>query len=309
MSIRTQRLVAGNAVPPEYRYFGYIRAPGQLLCPEAVSFPALQHQVRQHLFKHVVPSLMWKAEPYLLIDGPTGVGKTTVVCDTAQHYGFAVALLPASLLASPHEGGATEILDEFILATAAWSRLHGRHVMVQVDDFDRSIAAATDDKTGRTVNTGLLVNRFQTLAGDRRQHVAFDGSPVPWCFTGNNFTTMPETLFRDGRATRFTHVPTQEERTAVALRLLAPSPGPEEQLVRQLAEEMADQPVAYWRSLANDLAAARLAPLIGTRLPDIARVEEALQQPFALERADLWRLARARAASHARNHLNNGEAA
>lgn len=274
-------------------FAGLIRTPGHYLCPEGVIFDELERAIRRHLFKQVLPSLKGRVERYLIIQGARGTGKTVSATDASLRYGFAVALLPASMLASEHEGGASAVLDEFMSFVAETSRTRKLRIAIVADDFDLSISAA-DGQMGKTINSLLVTHQLQQLA-DTQEPRNFDDSGLPIIFTGNNFTTMRASLFRDGRATWHTHRPTLDDKLAIAFQLFNPRSFDDRRLIERLVRTYRDESVAFWRALHSDLMTDRLDEIIARSLPDVAAAEAEFRRPVPLDGAKLMALARTRA--------------
>lgn len=270
-----------------------IRLPGEYLCPDGVIFDELERAIRRHLFKQVLPSLKGRTERYLIVQGARGTGKTVTATDASLRYGFAVALLPASMLASEHEGGATAVLRDFMAFAAEASRARKLRIVIVADDFDLSISAA-DEQTGKTINSLLVTHYLQQMA-DTHEPRNFDDSGLPIIFTGNNFTTVRSSLFREGRATWHTHRPTLDDKLLIAFQLFNPRTFDDRRLIERLVRSYRDESVAFWRALHNDLLTERLDDLIARGLPDVAAAEAEFRRPVPLDPQKLWLLARARA--------------
>ena len=269
-----------------------IRTPGEFLCPDGVIFDELERAIRRHLFKQVLPSLKGRTERYLIVQGARGTGKTVTATDASLRYGFAVALLPASILASEHEGGATVVLRDFMTFAAEASRARRLRIVIVADDFDLSISAA-DEQTGKTINSLLVTLHLQQMA-DTHEPRNFDDSGLPIIFTGNNFTTVRASLFREGRATWHTHRPTLDDKLLIAFQLFNPRTFDDRRLIERLVRSYRDESVAFWRALHNDLMTERLDGLIARGLPDVAAAEAEFRRPMPLDQQKLWLLARAR---------------
>ena len=270
-----------------------IRTPGAYLCPDGVIFDELERAIRRHLFKQVLPSLKGRTERYLIVQGARGTGKTVTATDASLRYGFAVALLPASMLASEHEGGATAVLRDFMAFAAEVSRARKLRIVIVADDFDLSISAA-DDQTGKTINSLLVTHLLQQMA-DTHEPRNFDDSGMPIIFTGNNFTTVRASLFREGRATWHTHRPSLDDKLLIAFQLFNPRTFDDRRLIERLVRSYRDESAAFWRALHNDLMTERLDDLIARGLPDVAAAEAEFRRPVPLDPRKLSLLARARA--------------
>ncbi len=281
--------------PAPSPFASLIRMPGQYLCPDGIIFDELERAIRRHLFKQVLPSLKGHTERYLVIQGARGTGKTVTATDASLRYGFAVALLPASILASEHEGGATAILRDFMAFAAETSRARKIRLAIVADDFDLAISAA-DEHTGKTITSLLIPHLLQQLAHTREPR-NYDDSGLPIIFTGNNFTTMRSSLFREGRATWHTHRPTLDDKLLIAFQLFNLRTFDERRMLERLVRSYRDESVAFWRALHSDLMTERLDDLIERGLPDVAAAEAEYRRPMALDPAKLWTLARARSKS------------
>lgn len=244
---------------------------------------------------------MDRAERFLVIQGEPGTGKTVAACDASLRYGFTVALLPAAMLASEHEGGASAVLDDFMRHIVGQSAARKQRFCVVADDFDLSIVGI-DDKTGKTINSNLVGQRLQALA-DTGEYRNWDGSGIPVIFTGNDFTHFRASLFRDGRATWFTHAPSHDEKTQIAFHLLRPRTLEERKLVEKLARTYRNEAVAFWQSVKNDLNKARLDEIIGLGLPDVDAAEAELAKPRPIDVQRLVAVATSRAKAKALSFL------
>lgn len=292
---RITNLAPSTSTPPSTPtpFAGLIRMPGQYLCPDGVVFDELERAIRRHLFKQVLPSLKGRVERYLIVQGARGTGKTVSATDASLRYGFAVPLLPASMLASEHEGGASAVLDAFMSFVAETSRTRKMRIAIVADDFDLSISAA-DNQTGKTINSLLVTHQLHQLA-DTQEPRNFDDSGMPIIFTGNNFTTMRASLFRDGRATWHTHRPTLEDKLAIAFQLFNPRSYEDRRVIEKLVRAYREESVAFWRALHSDMMTERLDDIIARSLPDVAAAEAEFRRPVPLDGAKLWALARTRA--------------
>lgn len=283
------------------RFASAFRRPGEYLCPDALIFESQEMAIRRFLFALILPSLRETTEPFLIIQGAPGTGKTVAACDAAQRFGFGVARLPPSLLASEHEGGATETLHAVLSETVSYSAHHKLRMVAVIDDFDLSIAR-TDSNTGTTINTYLLTQALQEFA-DNRKHRNFDGSRLGVIFTANDLTPLRASLFRDGRATWYTHVPTPEEKAEIAFHLFKPRSKDERYILEQLTRAYRAEPVSFWASLKNDLTKRRLDEVIALGPPNIRSAEAELAKPQPLDGAVLRALAKTRATTRAARFL------
>lgn len=301
MNHRITNLAASRFPAPSDEFEGLIHLPHQLSCPTGIIFQGLERAVRQHLLFQTMEDRIEQAERILVVQGDPGTGKTVSTADACKRAGYAVALLPSSRLASESEGGATEVLDRLLAAVVASSEQHRMPHVIVADDIDCSIIT-TDAKTGRTVNSDLLTQRLQHLADTKRPR-NFDGTGLALIFTGNDFSQMRASLLRDGRATIYTHVPTLDEKIEIAFATFQPQGSGERRLIEKLVRRYRHQPVAFLRSLRNDLDRQRLDELLATRFPTASEAQSRLTAPLQLDATRLWSLAKARTGNRARNFL------
>ncbi len=237
-----------------------IRQPGQLLCPDGFTFERLERILQRHLYRQTIPSIMDKADRFLLVVGPPGTSKTVTCCDAALRFNWAVANLPAASLAGESEGSATATLTTFFEGMVDYSTSTGYRVAVVMDDFELSILGA-DSKTGKTINSGLLINELQRIADRPKPYRNHDGSVIPLIFTANDVSNIRSSLIRDQRCTEYIHTPTFEEKIYFAFHILKPKTGDELRLVDKLVRTYRHQPVAFFASIVSDLHTAHTYPV------------------------------------------------
>lgn len=272
-----------------------LRRPGNLLCADGIIFDSLERAVQRHLFRlRALDGEHPRPARFLVIAGKPGTGKTVAATDAALRTNHAVLHLPAANLASESEGGATAVLDSYLADAEHHARAHNEPVAIIADDLDLGIISAEAD-TGRTINSNLLVQRLQSLAdGDDIRNA--DGTRIAIIVTGNDWSHVRPSLFREGRATWYEHAPTPDDIAAVALNLFKPRTADDRRLVLKLARRYHHESVAFWSavrtSLNNDLIDALMAA--GVTDPTALKVE--LHRPRPLEPGKLLGLARKHAA-------------
>ncbi|MEQ1731593.1 MAG: AAA family ATPase, partial [Vicinamibacterales bacterium] len=265
--------------------------------------PSLNRRVRRFLAKHMIPALINKGQArYLLVFGAAGVGKTLGVLMSASEFGWGVLVISAAEFSGDTEGAAQRAWRAALSDASAISHRNGYPVAVLVDDFDLSIAGPDDQHTERTINSNLLMHDIQWLADQPDLFTTCRGAPVPVNFTGNDSHFRPS-LFRDGRADRFTYEPEPEEKVHIIERLFSPATTTETWTVHALARRYRDRPVSFFVALKSDIEAAQLDSVLDGDLTDTAAIEALLAKPARLDARLLNRLAKARAAEEGRNHL------
>lgn len=268
-----------------------IRRPGQLLCPHGIVFDGLERVVQRHLFQlRLAGDLHPRPPRVLVITGKPGTGKTVAATDAALRLKHAVLQIPAANLASENEGGATAVLDAYLASAVRHSQVHKEPVAIIADDFDLGIISADAD-TGRTVNSNLLVQRLQSLADDNEAR-NFDGTRMALIATGNDWSHVRPSLFRDGRATWHEHEPTTDDITAIALHLFRPHSPEERKFIRKLAWRYRRESVAFWTAVHTSLRNDLIDGLIASGVTDTVAVRLELHRPHPLEPGKLLKLAR-----------------
>ena len=298
-------LLASVPPPRPSRFAGIMRGPDEPMCPDGLIFDALEQSIRRWLAQRLLPSRRDQASRFMVIQGEPGTGKTVAACDAALRSGFHAALVSPATLASANEGGATAILDELIADMEAQSHRRAAPIVIVLNDFDLGIINLGKD-TGHTVNTGLLIGQLQHYADNTHLGRNADGSAIGFIVTGNDFSHVRASLFRDRRATLYTHAPTADERLRIAVHVLKPEGGAELRLVEKLFRTYRDQSIAFWHALRDDLDAKRLDQIIGDEPFDelsIAEAELALAHPKPLDPAELWALAKTRATTRPTSFL------
>ena len=272
-----------------------LRRPGALICPDGIVFDGLERAVRRHLFQLRVRADAHPRPPrFLVIAGKPGTGKTVAATDAALRMGYAVLHLPAADLASENEGGATSVLDGYLADAERHAQTFDEPVAIVADDLDLGIISAEAD-TGRTVNSNLLVQRLQGLAGGDDIRNA-DGTPVAVIVTGNDWSHVRPSLFRDGRATWYEHAPTLDEIAAVAVSLFAPRTADERRFILKLARRYRRESVAFWSAVRASLDNDLIDALIASGITDTATLKVELHRPRPLEPEKLLGIARKHAA-------------
>lgn len=244
----------GGLPPPPSRWAQNVIRPGDPRFIDLVSFPRLTKVVASFLRWQYCPLDKQGVPRLLMVLGTPGTGKTVSLIGIALAQGKAVLIVAASDLTSEYENGATQILREILEFAEHWSRENKQPIVVMINDLHLSTMAATDDKTvGKTVNGPLLVDAMMQLADFRQHYRNADGSAIAFLITLNDASKLPEPLKRDGRCSRYVHVPTRDELSAIAWSVLQPRTSAEGALVDAVFKKCARQSAAFWHALRLEI--------------------------------------------------------
>lgn len=293
-----------SAPPPlPYRYAHFLRHPNDTALRDLVEFPSLTMQMREFLALQQAKPTRDQAARTLAVIGRPGEGKTLGLLAAALNEGYSVCSTAASMYASENEGGADKVLDAVLAELQRWSAEHKQRTLLQTDDIDLSIMAA-DDKTGVSINTKLLIERFHYLADNRHLYRNYDGSNIGLVVTLNDGSKLRESLYRPGRAIWYEHVPTAEDKRNIAWAILKPKTSAERDLVVKLTAKFAHQPIAFWKSLALQMQATHARRVLATGIPDAATLNAQFAGSFPLTPDIAWSCARTLRANRARSWLS-----
>ena len=222
-------------------------------------------EVSRHLIVHLSSTRTRQRPPLILaIQGRPGDGKTEMVTECCVRVGCNTFCMSGAALSGKHEGDARVLLLKLIADARRRAIATERPSVLIIDDIDRSIAALSKN-TGHTVNSALLIGALHDLAN--QVHSASDDMPlsrVPVVMTGNDFSTLPETLTRPGRTRFFSWCPTWREKADMALPLFGARNEKERKRLRWLVwrYHRRGQPLAFFVQLAGEYLAAA-TPLPG----------------------------------------------
>ncbi|MDQ8699266.1 AAA family ATPase [Hyphomicrobium sp. LHD-15] len=272
-----------------------MRRPGALLCPHGIIFKGLERAVQRHLFQtRMFGDEHPKPPRFLVIAGKPGTGKTVAATDAALRMNYAVLHLPSAKLASENEGGATAVLDDYLLEAESHTQSFGEPVVIVADDFDLGIISADAD-TGRTVNSNLMAQRFQGL-GDTDEGQNPGGTRIPFIITGNDFSQVRSSLFRDGRATWYEHAPSSDDVGAIVVNLFKPATADDRKFLLKLAHRYRQESVAFWTAVHMSLRDDLVDALIASGVSDATALKVELHRQRPLEPGKMLGLARKHAA-------------
>jgi len=247
--------VAPQEIDCEATYVApWSRSRTEIVIPERFS-AAIGEHLRVNLAETAAKS---RAALILGVQGPAGEGKTEMVVRCCAHVGCNVFHLSAAALSGKHEGDARQALLRSILTARRVALTNDRPSVVVLDDLDRGVASL-DERTGHTVNSGLLVGALQNLANDTQ--AASGGMPharVPIIMTANSLDSLPTSLVRPGRMRILTWQPTWQEKASMALPLFGARTPLECARLRLivLRYHRRGQPLAFFAQLAHEYVAA-----------------------------------------------------
>ncbi|MEQ1694378.1 MAG: AAA family ATPase [Hyphomicrobiaceae bacterium] len=300
---QAQRPVHATTGAYRWMYAQYIRRPGDPTLTNLVEFENLSLAVRQHLAEQMGEKTKNKAARAFWAHGRPGEGKTVGILHAVTNAGWNLAIVPSAHLAGKEEGAPIEFLNAILAELVLMSSVTHTNYAILLDDLDLGIANASDDM-GKTVNSDLLVNHIMALCDNRHLYRNTSGANIPIFVTANNASGMRESLLRDGRATHYTHKPTQEDRANIAWALLQPKTTAERELVAEVVHKNKHKSVAFWTALVHRIRALHRRPIIGHGMPDKATIDVTYQDRMPLDPDIVWQAVRDLRVNHVRNYLN-----
>lgn len=303
MTTKFPALAHGPAAAPKRLYGHLMHYPGDSITQRIIPFEKLTRAVERHLRQHAHAVSRDTAPRTLIVAGRPGEGKSEGILAAALQCGWSVAAVSASLFASENEGGANEVLDELLTELNEVADETGKPVALCINDIDQSILSL-EEKMGKTINTNLLSESLHFLADNPRLYRSRHGTNLAFFCTLNDATNLRESLFREGRATWFEHVPTVEDKRNIAWALLAPGTTPERKLVDQLTRRFKHQSVAFWSSLVIELRASAAEGLMGRGIGEAEAIATIYGARLPLDPHLVWASVRKLAAPRTRNWLS-----
>lgn len=300
MSAKFPHIAAANATA--YRFANLFRHPGDPITRQLVPFQAYTMEIRKFLSMQISRHMKEQVARTLFSSGSPGGGKTEGAIYAVLAEGFSVAVTSASMFASEHENGAADILNELLAEMERYSAEHKRRMVLLVNDMHLSIMASSA-KTGNTVNTGLLVDAFMNLADNRHLYRNFDGSNIAFVVTLNDGSKLPETMKRDGRAIRYAHNPSVEDKTNIAYAIFQPQTAAERDLMQKLTRKYSKQPVAFWKALKFKVQSVSAERVLRNGIPDAAVLDAHYGRRLHLDADLVWACAKDIRSSRIRNYL------
>ena len=131
---------------------------------------------------------------------------------------------------------------------------------------------------------GAFQQRMEINPADRRRFAVI--------VTGNDWSHVRSSLFRDGRATWYEHTPTPDDIAALALNLFKPRSDDDRRLVLKLARRYRNESVAFWSAVRTSLNNDLIDALIAAGITDPTALKVELHRPRPLEPGKLLGLAR-----------------
>lgn len=291
-------------VPADYKFAHLVRLPGDPVERHIIPFEHLTREVRKFLATQMALATRDQAARTLVVQGAPGEGKSEGTLVAALQAGFAVAVVAASMFASEVEGGATDLLDQFLAEMERFSAERNMSVVVQINDIDQSIMANADnDKVGNTVNTTLLTEKFHHLADNRHLYRNASGANIAFIVTVNDARSLRASLYREGRAVWVDHVPSDEDKANIAWSILRPTTSAERSLVQKLVSRFRKQPIAFWKALFYQMQATYAEAAFAKGIPDAATIDKAFGRRFPLTPELAWPAAKRLRSTRVRNYL------
>lgn len=182
---------------------------------------------------------------YLAIEGSPGQGKTLQTIAACNKKKIAVKYVSASLLSGQREGDSREALER-VYNEALELVSQKTYTCILIDDFHMG-NAAVDDKTNRTINSGLLIGYMMNLAESINEY------RIPIILTGNDFSNVYPALIRNGRADIFLWEPTNREKFQIIKALYEPIL--QEKEIKKLYtffRKYSNENIAFFSQLIND---------------------------------------------------------
>jgi hypothetical protein len=180
-----------------------------------------------------------------------------------------------------------------------WSAEFKQRLVVILNDLDMGIMNLPD-KMGATINSNLLLEKFHFLADNRQLFRNFDGTNIAFIVTVNDATNLRASLFREQRGVWHSHVPSVEDKTNIAWRILSPQTTEERDLVHALTRKFRHQPVAFWKALHQAIIAQHHQRAIGR---DINSAAAMLIRRVPLKADVAWACAKSLRAHTVTNYL------
>lgn len=301
MSTQFPQLASGPKMTT-YNYAHLIRQPGDPIVQQVFEFENLSLKVREFLSQLKSTQTRDKAPRTLVVQGAPGQGKSLGCLVGALTSGFAAAVVSASELAGETEGKSVEVLREILDELTGWSNEHGLPIVIIIDDIDLSIMNV-DANTGHTVGTNMLIQEFQYLADNRHLYRSEAGHSIGFIVTVNDATNMRESLYREGRAVWYDHMPTTEDKANIAWALLNPKTQAERALTEKLTRKFRSQPVAFWNQLCSEMQAIHARRALANGMPDTGTLDRLYGQRVPLVAEIAWPCAKAIRSRRARSWL------
>lgn len=282
-----------------WKYADKMYHPGNPIVDRLVPFKRYTMEIRKFLSLNMSQHTQNGVARTVFVHGPPGGGKTEGAIAAALQENFSVMVASASDFASETENGASDVLTDMLKEMEAFSRATGRPVLLLVNDLHLSIMTA-DDKTGKTVNSGLLADCFMNLADNRHLYRNVDGSNIAFIVTLNDGSKLPESIKREGRALHYEHVPSFEDKKNIAYAILQPQTSAERELVEAVTKRCRHQPVSFWHALKLQIQSKNAERVLRNGIPSMTIVNEVYGRRVTLEADVVWACVKSLRTNHAR---------
>jgi ATPase family associated with various cellular activities (AAA) len=209
---------------------------------------------RKAVLRHVLKNEFPEYSPSLLlaIQGGMGDGKSFQVRECCSQSGIFIVPLSGAALCGPYEGEPLSTLESIYVYASSLREATKSRVVVLIDDFDLSAAAAIGDRR-YTVNTQLLSGFLMNLADDPTRCGEHHTARIPIILTGNNFTSLHGPLTRAGRMDFFNWTPSLEEKQRIVETMFSTLAPIDQLQIARLVRAYRQQPVSFFAALKGDL--------------------------------------------------------
>ena len=192
--------------------------------PDMVLSEALMATVSRHVIRHCVPEIAADGvAQVLVVQGAFGIGKTAMIDEALRRLGAdVVRVASAEFEISGRIGGPVAALAELREAVSDITARERRPLAVHFPDFDRS-SLAPRAGVDPNINGQLGEQAWQAMIDDGSLCTAW-GVAAAVIVDGNDFTDVPGSLLRDGRAEFFTLELSAEERARIVAAMFNVAP-------------------------------------------------------------------------------------
>ncbi|HYI62319.1 MAG TPA: AAA family ATPase [Acidimicrobiales bacterium] len=220
-------------------------------------------EIDQHLVMNLAEVQSW---PLVLgIFGRPGDGKSFQARTHLERRGVEVISINAADLESDRAGQPGKMVLAKYVEAGNWGR-EGLPAVLLIDDFDTTVGE-WEHSTG-TVNHQQVLAQVMHLADSPTETADSEVRRVPVIVTGNDLGKLYPPLRRPGRMRPFTWDPTENERLAIVVTMLADLINEAE--VEELLTACPGAPVAFFAEFRAEIQASRARRSIARLAADLA---------------------------------------